>query len=289
MPTDPTTSTADDSRESRLRRGSDLVFVVAPMRGGTTLLRKVLDTHPEIYSPAETWFLLPLLSMWAGNGSAGAYNPEQAAAAIRSHVDSEGFLHAARAFAGAFYDRAMPSGARLFVDKTPPYIDLADTLPVVFPEARFVVLTRDPRGTLWSRVSWKHAGQEPVEQVAKGVAWHARIQAAFLRKHGERSLRVAYEDLCTEPAPTAARLCEFLGVAPSPSMTEYGAVTHHEGYGDELSRAHTRPHRDSVRRWEGHVDDATQASLARQITAPDLETLGYAELAALVSGTTAAA
>ena len=117
----------------------------------------------------------------------------------------------------------------------------------------------------------------------------ARVQAAFLAKHAGRSLRVAYEDLCAEPAPTAARLCEYLGVTPAPGMTEYGAVAHHEGYGDELSRAHTRPHRESVRRWEGHIDDATQASLARQITAPDLETLGHTELAALASGTTAAA
>lgn len=279
MPQPPSPVSRPTDRELALRRGEGLAFVVAPMRGGTTLLRKVLDSHPDLYSPAETWFLLPLLTMWAGGGSAGAYSPAQAAAAIKSHIDSASFLEAARAFAGAFYDRAMPPGPRVFVDKTPPYIDVADTLPAVFPGARFIVLTRDPRGTLWSRISWKHTPDEPLEQTVRGVARHARIQAAFLRAHADRTLRVAYEDLCRDPEPTAAALCRFLGVEPRPGMTDYGAVPHHEGYGDEKSREHRRPHTDSVRRWEGNVGEPAQADLARLITPADLETLGYPELA----------
>lgn len=267
------------SREAELRTGQHLAFVVAPMRGGTTLLRKVLDTHPAVYSPAETWFLLPLLSMWNGSGAAGSYNPKQAATALQSHLDAEGFMHAARAFAGAFYDRAMPGTASLFVDKTPPYIDFADMLPALFPDAKFIVLTRDPRGTLWSRASWKHAGGQPLDVIAQGVARHAKIQAAFLRKHAARAIHVSYESLCIQPDETAGILCDALGIERVATMTEYGSVSHHEGYGDELSRGHTRPHTESVRRWEGHLDESLQRSLATQISAEDLEVLGYPDLA----------
>lgn len=269
-------------REAALRTGRGLAFVIGPMRGGTTLLRKVIDAHPRLTSPAETWFLLPLLGMWTGQGSAGAFPPKQAAAAIRSHLDQAQFIEACRAFAGSFYASITPGGSAVFVDKTPPYMDLADTLPVLFPEARFLVLARDPRGTMWSRVSWKHTQPEPVEQTIDGVARHVQIQASFLKKWAERSLLVSYERLCTDPAEEAARVCGFLGVEPCDAMVEYGRVPHHEGYGDENSRQHSRPHASSVSRWEGHLNESVQAALARRCTPEALETLGYAAFASMI-------
>lgn len=269
-------------REAALRTGRGLAFVIGPMRGGTTLLRKIVDAHPRLTSPAETWFLLPLLSMWSGRGEAGAYPPKQAAAAIQSHVDQQGFIAACRAFAGSFYASIMPGESAVFVDKTPPYIDLAETLPVLFPEARFLVLCRDPRSTLWSRISWRHAKPGPIGETIEGVARHVQIQANFAARHADRSFLVSYERLCTEPADEAARVCAFLGVERHDAMVEYGVVTHHEGYGDENSREHKRPHTSSLRRWEGRLPESAQAELARKCTPGALNTLGYHELAALL-------
>ncbi|MBZ0172718.1 MAG: sulfotransferase [Phycisphaerales bacterium] len=269
-------------REPYLRRGRGLAFVIGPMRGGTTLLRKIIDAHPRLTSPAETWFLLPLLGMWSGRGEAGAYPPKQAAAAIQSHLTQQRFIEACRAFAGSFFASTLPEQSAVFVDKTPPYMDLADTLPVLFPDARFLVLCRDPRGTLWSRVSWKHTQPEPMAKTIEGVARHIQIQASFAKKWADRSMLVGYERLCAEPADEAARVCEFLGVERHDAMVEYGGVEHHEGYGDENSRRHTRPHADSLRRWEGKLPETAQAELARRCTPEALATLGHDDLIAAI-------
>jgi hypothetical protein len=272
-----------EAREAALRTGRGLAFVIGPMRGGTTLLRKVIDAHPRLTSPAETWFLLPLLSMWTGQGTAGAYPPKQAAAAIHSHLSKEAFIDACRAFAGSFYSSITPPGSAVFIDKTPPYIDLADTLPVLFPDARFLVLCRDPRGTLFSRVSWKHSQPEPVDRTIDAVARHIQIQANFARRFAAQSLLVSYERLCLEPADESARICDFLGVERCDAMIEYGSVAHHEGYGDENSRQHARPHTDSVRRWADHLPEPVQAALARRCTAEALAALGHDDLAGLLT------
>ncbi len=270
-------------REIAFRAGRGLVFVLAPMRGGTTLLRKVLDSHPMIYSPAETWFLLPLLNLWSGQGASGTYDASQAATALRGHLTLEQFVTAARAFAASFYAQTMPKRASVFVDKTPPYLDICDTLPTVFPEARYLVLTRDPRSTLWSRLTWQHAVAQPIEEAIRGVATDARRQVAFLGAFPSRSLRVSYERLCTEPVEEAARVCEFLGLPRHDAMTEYGAVPHHEGYGDARSRAFDRPHTESLCRWAGHLGEREQAMLAGAFAPGELESLGYPELADCVA------
>ena len=57
----PTTTRSDSSRRRRVRRASEpefpAPFVVGVGRSGTTLLRMMLDSHPEIAIPPETHFI----------------------------------------------------------------------------------------------------------------------------------------------------------------------------------------------------------------------------------------
>ena len=270
-----------DERE----QGDNLIFVLGLPRTGTTLLRKILDSHSEVYAPAETWFLLPLLNLWVGKGSAEGYLPSQAAAAVHGHVSEEQFLACSRAFAARFYAANQPAGVRYFVDKTPLYVNLIGTLPRLFPKARFLVITRDPRGTVWSRHTWKHITSRDPEEHFKSTAEGTQRLATFLTEHSDRSLHVLYERLCTEPESAVPAICEWLGLVFEPAMIHYGKHAHHEGYGDEKTRDHARPHTDAMNRWKGPdgLTDAQQSRLA-EICGRDLLTqLGYDELAHLAA------
>ncbi|MEM7755826.1 MAG: sulfotransferase [Planctomycetota bacterium] len=279
------------AREAGFRVGRGLCFVLGAFRGGTTLLRKVLDTHPGVYSPAETWFMLPLVNLWEGVGENSRFNPKQAGVAIQQHLKQEQFVECCRAFAGRFYAEALAgspkSSAGVFVDKTPLYLQLAGALPVVFPEAEFVVLARDPRGILWSRHTWQHSGPEPIESRIPVVAGDVQKLAAFWaareRVGADRVHLVKYEELCTEPESAARGLCGFLGVEFEARMVDYGAALHHEGYGDEKSRGHSRPHTGSVERWRGEMSEVVQGEVARACGGEALGVLGYGELAGLVT------
>ncbi|MCP4594316.1 MAG: glycosyltransferase [bacterium] len=265
--------------------GSWLVFVLGMWRSGTTLLRKVLDSHTQVYAPAETWFLLPLLDLWEGHEPGAAPNPSQAAVAMRGHVDHARFLDCCRAFAARFYRSTMPAAASYFVDKTPRYLRLAEVLPDLFPAAKFIVLTRDPRGTVWSQHTWKHIDSVSPEAHFAGAAEDNRTLDRFLRAHPERSLHVRYERLCDAPAAEARAMCAFLNLPFEPGMIAYGHQPHHEGYGDEKTREHDQPHTQALARWSG-ADGLTveqQAQLATECGPDVLTRLGYPDLAALAN------
>jgi hypothetical protein len=263
----------------RAGSGADLAFVLGPFRSGTTLLRKILDSHPRIASPAETWFLLPLLNLWTGDGQCDRFNPRQAAAALRTHLDRGAFLDCCRAFAERFYARLRRGAGAIVVDKTPLYLGVAGEIANLLPATRFLLLARDPRAILWSRATWRHAADHDPESHVTRVAADVRDLAAFLRDHADRSLLVRYERLCDEPAATLARVTAFLGVPFDESMIAYGARAHHEGYGDESTLAHRAPHTDSIARWRGGLSAELQARLLEACGADDLALLGLADLA----------
>jgi sulfotransferase family protein len=259
---------------TEFEQGRGLVFLLGAFRSGTTLLRKMLDSHPQIHSPAETWFLLPLVNLWEGVGECPLYKPAQAGAAIRHHLLEDQFLACCRAFAGRFYASNMPAGSRVFVDKTPPYLSIAGALPRLFPRARFIVLARDPRGVLWSRHTWKHAVDSTIPNQIKGVAGDVRRLASFYQANRAVSSLVHYEQVCRDPGSVLEPLCADLGVEFDPRMVHYGRSTHHEGYGDEKTREHKSPHAQSVDRWAQGVSEADGQHLLDLCTPEALNTLG---------------
>ena len=273
--------------------GDRLAFVLAPMRSGSTLLRKMLDGHPHLVSPPETWFLLPLLNLWNGEGESPQYNVRQASVAMQTVTDRPTFVGACRAFASELYSPLLPAECACVIDKTPMYMKIADQLPEIFPDAKFIILTRDPRGTVWSFRTWEKVAPQSIEQLTPGTARSLRNQYEFAQRHPDRCHVVPYELLCAEPEAACTPLCDFLGTSFDAAMIDYGSHANpRPGYGDEKTLEHQRPHTNGLRRWEG--DDVhepmtlhQQRELAEQCSAEALRFFGYDELAELLTPTLA--
>ncbi len=267
--------------ETTLRSGEQLVFVLGAFRSGTTLLRKILDTHPAIYASAETWFMLPLTNLWSGLGEHPTYNPKQAAAALQQHIAAPDFTQACAAFAASVYAsaarRAGQKNAAIFVDKTPLYTQIAEYLPLLFPRARFIILARDPRAIAWSRHTWRHASSGCVTEHFDQVAQDFSTLATFFSNHSHTSIVARYEDLCAHPSEQASAICKFLDVPSDPAMVQYGSHHHHEGYGDENTRRHAAPHTESLNRWDGSegMSEEHQHELLSRCPDGALAAIGY--------------
>jgi len=182
----------------------------------------------------------------------------------------------------------MPDASMLFVDKTPLYLPIAETLPAIFPKARFLVLTRDPRAVLWSRVSWRHAEDTDPENHVESVAEDIRRLAAFADCCPERSHLVSYEALCREPNAVLRAALDALDLDFEPEMVAYGRYEHHEGYGDENSRQHRQPHVDSIDRWR-HAETFSADTRERLIDACGDEALERLQLGELIRTSNASA
>ena len=212
--------------------GRKQAFVVALYRSGTTPLRLTLDSHSKIASPPESQFIRPLFDLvddpitvkgLTGLGyTAESYRAELAALAA-SMLDS--------------YAEAYKPEATHWVDKTPHYTLICDSLVEAFGDARFIFLFRNPvfqidslteRGRVKSDLLSEYEGSA-VE--AGATFWTQAVEAmsAAYMKAADRSLIVGYEELCSEPERVMKGITEFLSLEYEPAMLSYADQPHSPG------------------------------------------------------------
>lgn len=97
-------------------------------------------------------------------------------------------------------------GSDLLVEKSPPNLTRIPYLRSVFPGARFVVITRDPRVVAAATAKWSGASQ--AEMI---FHWHVAHDAAHAAL-GPDCAVTSYEALCADPGAEVERLVDALGL-----------------------------------------------------------------------------
>jgi hypothetical protein len=206
-------------------------FVVGVRRSGTTLLRLMLDAHPELAIPPETHFVPDLIEAAGEQGT----SPQRLAEMVVTHPRWGDFhLDAGElrdrfqaleqptpgAVLRAFYTLyAEREGKSRWGEKTPGYVRYMQTIERVLPEARFIHLIRDGRDVALSILS-QDMGIDRVAKAAKN--WKNLIERARDQAHDlNHYLEVRYEDLVLETEPTLRRVCEFCELPWDPAVLEY--------------------------------------------------------------------
>ena len=219
-------------------------FVVGCERSGTTLLRLILDAHPELAVPPESYFIVDLYRSH-GRSAHGRVDveamaadleanrwfrawdlPEGEAARILGSERDEGADAAdGLDFAGAVrrvYSRyAELHGKPRYGDKTPAYVQHIRLLAQVFPEARFVHLIRDGRDVAMSlaEVRWG-----PGDVLDAALQWAERVSRGREAGHqvgAHRYLEVRYERLVADPEPLLREVAEFCGLSFDGAMARH--------------------------------------------------------------------
>jgi hypothetical protein len=211
-------------------------FVVGSPRSGTTLLRFMLDTHPELAIPPETGFLT-LGPKLKGRGDKlrerffqGVVNypkpvpnwpdfeiPEETFRAALMEINPFTVPDGYRAFYRLYAARF---GKARWGDKTPLYCMELKPIRRVLPEARFIHIIRDGRDAALSlRKMWFSPGWEIETQAAY---WRKCVLAARRAGLGRPDyLEVHYEDLILKPRETLERVCAHVGLTYDEVMLSY--------------------------------------------------------------------
>jgi hypothetical protein len=221
-------------RKARERKpaGPPVPFIVGVTRSGTTLLRLMLDAHPDLAIPPETHFVPQLIKTTNKRG----VGCEEAHGVVTGHrqwgdfgLDSGELLRrycaldridpesAVRAFFELYAER---EGKPRWGDKTPNYIKRMKQIQRTIPEARFVHMIRDGRDAALSRFKRLLKQPPPMETVAE--RWVRKIEGA--RADGEQVghyLEVQYENLVRDTEPELRRVCEFLELPWDPTILRY--------------------------------------------------------------------
>jgi hypothetical protein len=214
-------------------RLEEVVFVLSGSRSGSTLLRFLLDAHPELACPPETslprlcWGLAQTWSVIEGV-------PPPVLGGDMSLIP-EPVIHAVRQGAGPVLRSHLGrQGKARFCEKTVFAAQYASFLRRVYPRARFLCLYRHPMDFIASGLEacpWgmtsdfgfdRYAAAEPGNFVAAlGRCWADFTEQimATEERFPAGCYRVRYEDLVTAPEDVAGSIFEFLGVAPAPGIT----------------------------------------------------------------------
>jgi hypothetical protein len=225
-------------------------FVCGVTRSGTTLVRLMLDSHPELAIPGETHWVPKLIKAqerrkqsageladliidhkrW-GDFHLDATELRQRFAAL----DPVTAADAIRAFYMLYAER---EGKSRYGDKTPGYVREMRRIQRVLPEARFVHIIRDGRDVSLShlRMNW---GPETYAQSAR--LWRNRVRKA--RKMApsiEHYMEVRFEELVADTEGAVRRVCDFIELDFDPVMLDY----HERAEGRLAEKARELPRRN---------------------------------------------
>jgi hypothetical protein len=210
------------------------VVILGVSRSGTTLLKEMLDQHPRLAIPPESYFIPQL---WDRHGEWP--DPERfvtdigrlarvrewgvTPADVRERISERpSFADAIQAIYQAYADTR---GKPRFGDKTPAYMQRLEVLERAFPDARYVHLVRDGRDAGLSFIEMRRRPRfnwaRPRSLAAFAALWRREVEGA--RRFGRervpgRYLELRYEGLVADPESTLRELSGFLGLEFDPGM-----------------------------------------------------------------------
>ncbi|MGA8211732.1 MAG: sulfotransferase [Nocardioidaceae bacterium] len=196
------------------------VFLFSPVRSGSTLLRLMLNAHPQLHAPHE----LHVRRLRVVATTALATKAMDMLG--HNEADLEHLL----------WDRVLHreltlSGKQFIVDKTPSNAFAFRRIQTAWPDARFIFLLRHPASIAasWSDASTgRRTGKESVADALRYMRATERARANL------PGLTVRYEELTADPEKVTREICDFLDVEWDSAMLEYGGrdTTYVKGVGD---------------------------------------------------------
>jgi hypothetical protein len=268
--------------------GEPAVVILGVSRSGTTLLKAMLDGHPALAIPTESYFLPQL---WDRHGERPDRDDFVADVARLARVREWGVeptmirerLPASPTFAEAiqaiYRSYADTRGKPRFGDKTPSYMQRLDVVDRAFPAARYVHLIRDGRDAALSFVAMRRRPRfnwaRPRSVPGFAAQWSREVAAARAFGLGLGSRRyqeLRYEELVTDTEPAMRRLCGFLGLDFDPAILEYHRAVEPERLVDHPRLA--EPPTPGVRRWRAQMGER-ELERFEAVAGDRLSELGY--------------
>ena len=269
-------------------------FIIGSQRGGTTLLRLMLNKHSALAIPPESHFFIPLLKQFSPGKQLTKQELEKAATIIYLHprfytwgISKEELNNILESVAQPYYlshlitkifrYRINKSGKPKWGDKTPEYIDIIPGMLALFPEASFIAFIRDGRDV---SVSLKERGWQGWSIYQRARYWQkCFINIQFLAHSHKKTILVKYEDLVLQPRKTLSTITKFLDVAFEEQMLNF-----HEDYREHITtremqsgvhhKLERQPQPDDIYRWRTMLS-AKEVWKFESVCHKELELAGY--------------
>lgn len=234
------------------------IFLGGHPKSGTSLLRALLDSHPQLvvypeeskffrhYLPQSSGFDIPAklelarkslihIFTWQRQNQPASQEgyPDRDYSAIafddvnkamtdiieQAGCRHEGDILSAAILAYGRVSGCWQTGARHWVEKSPYNEYYADQIYTWWPEARSIYIVRDPRD---NHASYRRKHPDWSAEFF-AANWNRSVEACQLNvsKFGEQYCRlIRYEDLLQKPQETLKQITDFLDIDPNPTLSQ---------------------------------------------------------------------
>lgn len=243
-------------------------FLIGYPRSGTTLVENVLASIPGVEALEER----PTLA--AGDQYLSEGGLDRLAEADDTTLDE-----LREAYWKAVSAAGIDAEGKLFVDKDPLKGLMLPLIDRLFPDARIIVMRRDPRDVVWSCFRANFAPSPAaveftgLERAAEHYDATMHAQEAFLDALPLARLELHYEALVTDFDGETRRLCDFLGTAWTEQMRDFAKTARRRGVSTYSVSQVSKPLYDGSRQWRRYEE---QLRPILPILQPWVERLGYA-------------
>lgn len=250
------------------------VFLIGYPRSGTTLLENVLASLPGVVALEER----PTLAAADREYLMGDRQAVVDGLARFSQLDAAAIEQLRR----AYWDLVVASGVAervsCFVDMDPLKGTRLPLIARMFPDARILIMRRDPRDVVWSCFRTNFAMTSgtleytSLERTARHYDAMMRLTEAALEHLKLQAHEVHYHRLVQDFDATTQAICEFLGLEWSEELRQFDRTAQARGVSTASAGQVTRGLYDGTRQWEPY---ARFFEPVMPILQPWIERFGY--------------
>ena len=246
-------------------------FIIGTQRGGTTLLRLMLNSHPQVGVPPESHFLLPIVQRFGQKKQLDKRDQEEIYHLILNegrfdtwNINQHDLLKIFQELPentslkeiihSVFIAEVHTSDKSYWGDKTPEYLDIFEQLGHIFPKAKMVFLVRDGRDVVQSLADRGWQGWSVYQRSKYWLKGILKMHQ-YAKQFPKRSLMVSYEALVKDAPGTLQKICSFLDFPYQSEMLEYHLqANQHITTAEKQNRIHTKlgrlPKPSDLQKWK---------------------------------------
>jgi hypothetical protein len=197
------------------------IFIFSLPRSGSTLLQRILQKHQQISTTSEPWLLIPIAYSLKQVGIFSEYNHSALNIACDDICTSlnggrEEYLKILADGYRRIYAK-LANGATYFLDKTPRYSLILNEIQTMFPDAKSIILWRNPLAVSASIMSTWSNGKWILPR------FYVDLYDGFenLYNYSQQnnfSYSLMFEDLINSPEDYIADICSYLRIPYSDDL-----------------------------------------------------------------------
>ncbi|WP_017668557.1 tetratricopeptide repeat-containing sulfotransferase family protein [Sandarakinorhabdus sp. AAP62] len=245
------------------------IFITGMPRTGTTLVDRILSSHPDVHSAGELQAMPLAVKLLSNTRSRFVTDPDTIAASAGLSPDAVG-----RAYLDRAHQHLLRRDGR-FIDKLPANFLYIGHIARALPQASIICLRRHPMDTIWSNYKNLFATTSPyygysydLMDIARYYVRFDRLMRLWAALFPGRILQLHYEELVADQAGQSQRLFAHCGLGWTEAALDFH--TNSAAVATPSAAQVRRPiYRDAVARWRTH--EAAMAPVADYLAQHDIK------------------